>query len=469
MTPKAVILLFNPVSGHGHLDSWNAMFVRILLKRGYFVLALTGNRKALKQRLDLMGVRGHPALRVLKWKSRPTLQYPAVISRLAHWWWISAEVYGLRLPGSFPLPGSSPLVKWKKKLFQYVIPPCYWATKFLASLLGVLPQPSKATPTVAEPEHDSPEPEEHGFLEPIDTAQRIINAVRAVAPQPEFVFNMYMDMYKLTPKRWRAFADLCPFPWGGIRFVPQGTDRLESYYSLPSMRGMCFLDENVCGAYTASLPDKVFEYLPDITFAGLPKTETSLVKTLRQRAKGRHVVFMGGSIGGQKNLARWSGLIHRADPMRFFFVQVGEIHPSTFDIVDAMAMDQLKNDPPENLLIHDEYLEKDEDFNAIIAASEVIFAVYKNFRISSNMLGKAANFEKPILVASGYRMGKLVDEYGIGRAVPEDDEPAMLEALNALVTNAPLPHNYARYREVFSENHVADVLERFIAGCLRRA
>src|SRR5262245_51813242 len=63
------ILLYNPISGHGHLDSWNFLFVSILLRSGYRVLALTPDRDALQRALDGAGLAAHPMLCVLDWRA----------------------------------------------------------------------------------------------------------------------------------------------------------------------------------------------------------------------------------------------------------------------------------------------------------------------------------------------------------------------------------------------------------------
>ena len=71
------------------------------------------------------------------------------------------------------------------------------------------------------------------------------------------------------------------------------------------------------------------------------------------------------------------------------------------------------------------------------------------------MLGKAAAFKKPILVAEGYLMGERVNQYQIGLAVPEEDSKQMLDAIKAL--GEPLDtraqgrsEHFAAYRHDFS-------------------
>ena len=45
------IVIYNPVSDHGHLDSWNALFIRVLLEAKWKVLAITPNPETLVETL----------------------------------------------------------------------------------------------------------------------------------------------------------------------------------------------------------------------------------------------------------------------------------------------------------------------------------------------------------------------------------------------------------------------------------
>jgi hypothetical protein len=128
------------------------------------------------------------------------------------------------------------------------------------------------------------------------------------------------------------------------------------------------------------------------------------------------------------------------------------------------------NSKPENLLIHAEYLPDERQFNEVIALSDVLFAVYRKFSISSNMPGKAAAFDKPILVAEGYLMASRVNQYQIGLAVQEDDANQMLQALADLTQSQAVrvvarPEHFAQYRQDFSH----EALKVKFFGFLERA
>lgn len=449
------ILVYNPISGHGHLDSWNALVVCLLLERGFRVLALAPDRNALETRLDRRKLLNHSRLHVLDWSS--TLPSPRLKMWLRHilqWWQVYGNDYANKRPETRIQPGMCILTRIKKRIFQIVVPPLFMLSQAMRGVYRVVRGAKRLKP-------DSHNPLELHFLKPVEMAQRIKIALRKARWRPNCMFNMYLDMYKTDAQSWQEFAAICQLPWGGIRFVPSKAPPREGYYALPSLRGICLLDEAACVDYRANMSGKSFQFLPDMTHTELPDDSSSLAETIKRRAAGRKVVLLGGSIGGQKNIARWCELIAIADPERWFFAQVGELHVNTFTREDTDAFEKLIAIPHENLLQHTQYLPEERDFNAVIDSADILFAAYRDFRISSNMLGKAAYFEKPILVSQGFLMDKRVSHYGIGLAVPQDDAKAMLRAMERLVTVQVPAKRFAAYRASFSETTAGDSLEDF--------
>jgi glycosyltransferase involved in cell wall biosynthesis len=307
------------------------------------------------------------------------------------------------------------------------------------------------------------------FLDPVDIARRVNASLKKCKWPPSFVFIMYMDMYPAEGARWQEFENINKLPWAGIRFVPSQA-HTESYYCLASLKGMCFLDKEVCDQTNRFLPHKTFGYLPDITDRTLPATQSELFKEIKLNAAGRKIVFLGGTLGGNKNLSCWYQLIARADHDKFYFVQIGEMFEDTLTPEDLVELAKIKRSCPPNLYIKLKYLPDEARFNEVIQASDVIFAVYRNFKISSNMLGKAAAFSKPILVAADYLMGQRVRQYGIGLAVAEKDVDAMQVALNTLVNNTEsLSTQFAAYRHDFSQEALGTQLIAFLKQCMAQS
>jgi hypothetical protein len=400
------ILLYNPISGHGHLDSWNAMFVSILLDAGWRVNAMTPDAQDLMQRLKSKNQARLERLYVLDWNVlRPSFTQ-RVLGRLQR-------------------------------------------------MIGIQSRDQNNTKDL-----------DPRFLDPLEFGRRINASIKKCKWQPSFVFNMYMDMYPSDGTRWLQLESLNTLPWAGIRFVPT-PEHSEIYYTQTALKGMCFLDEGVCEQAQRVIPDKVFGYLPDITENALPLTESVLVREIKDKARGRKIVFMGGTIGGNKNLACWYQLIQQADARAFYFVQIGEMFEDTLTSEDVLELAKIKRQCPENLYIKLEYLPDEAMFNELIQTSDIIFAVYRNFKISSNMPGKAAAFSKPILVADGYLMGERVSQYGIGLTVPEGDVDVMLTAMTTLVQKAgSMENQFEHYRRDFSLHAMNQHLIGFLKKCM---
>jgi hypothetical protein len=276
---------------------------------------------------------------------------------------------------------------------------------------------------------------------------------------------MYMDMYRLGDLSWSRFDSENDYLWAGIRFVPPH-EPTEAWYRLSAWRGMCLLDQKLVEKYSDTLPKKIFSYLPDVTEVVLPREQSSLVKQIIDRSAGRKIVFLGGSIGGQKNLALWYSMIEGADPNKWFFVQIGEIYHGTLELNDTAALNCIGQKQPENLLIHDRYLTDDAEFNDVIRSSFAIYAIYRNFTISSNMLGKAAHFQKPILVSDRFLMGSRVMKYGIGLAVNENNPELALKALEALSNMHIPPEYFASYCHDFGIDALSKELNSFLLACM---
>jgi glycosyltransferase involved in cell wall biosynthesis len=400
------ILLYNPISGHGHLDSWNAMFVSILLDAGWQVNALTPDAQDLLRRLKSKNQAFLERLHILDWNVLRSSFTQRVLGRLQR-------------------------------------------------LIGIQTNHQDDTKDL-----------DPRFLDPLEFARRINASIKKCKWQPSLVFNMYMDMYPIEGTRWKQFESLNKLSWAGIRFVPT-SEQAEIYYKQSALKGICFLDESVCEQAQQTMPQKVFGYLPDITENALPLTESALVREIKEKARGRKIVFMGGTIGGNKNLASWYQLINQADPREFYFVQVGEMFEDTLTTEDALELAKIKNECPENLYIKLEYLPDEAMFNEVIRASDIIFAVYRNFKISSNMPGKAAAFNKPILVAEGYLMGGRVSKYGIGLTVAENDVGAMKSAISTLAhTSESMTSQFDAYRRDFSIQALSERYTDFLKKCM---
>ena len=419
------VVLYNPISNEGHLDSWHVLFIRLLRQAGQAVIALSPDPESLIQKLKAQGLEQTEALVVLGTASMPSASLsataPLSVARNAwlHWQALNDKALYQRTWYSTPVQALDFLLKTAHSLYRQA-------------------RQQRVQATIAI------------TLDPRQFCDQINQVLRQYSGQVKAVLNMYVDAYPADQNAWTSFTLWQDTPWFGLCISPSPLPTA-GYYSVPSYRGTCFLDDAVCAAYRQHMPERIFEYLPDIADTNLPERVSPLAKQILERVANRKIVFMGGSIGKQKNLARWFELIALANPKDWFFVQIGRLNHNNLLPEDQLALASIVKQPPENLWIQPEYLADERQFNEIISISSVIFAVYRDFARSSNMLSKAVYFEKALLVAAGQLMGKRVEHYKIGLAVAQDSASSMYQGLLALDGIENIKDNFGLYRQDFNE------------------
>ena len=410
---KPVILLYNPINGHGHLDSWLTMLIKSFLGRGYGIRCITDDLDSFFPICAASGFDSHPRLEfwdVNKAKERKRAKEKRNWRNIAR-----------RELRRF-------LRKVEKTVFRL---------------------------------------DDGGLLRPANILDDIISCTPPGSPGADFLFITYLDMYCHQPRFWKNFGETLSLPFGGIRFVPKigspGSGYKEAWFDAPGFRGQCFLAESACEKYGELFPEKAFVALPDVTNADLPSEEPGLVASMRDSARGRTVVFLGGSLGARKNLPLLAKCVEHLDPDEWFFTICGRSYASSYGVEDSRAFNFLRS--RSEIMLYLDYLPDERDFNAVIAAADIIYAVYRNFPYSGNMVSKAAYFGKPIVVAEGGLMAERVKRYKLGLAVPETNDRECREALRKLRGWRPARDDCARYVDDFGERQMGDALEKFIAGC----
>jgi hypothetical protein len=427
MSLRPGVLLYNPISNEGHLDSWHVLFIQTFLTAGWKVVPVSADPQGLRLKLERKGLWQHPQLLWPKDREEASTS-----------------------------------------LLEKTLGFCRRVLRKLSQLFDSAEQQTQRALTAR-------------FLDPQVFKNDIDHALAQHASDVGLILNMYVDGYLAQSPSWRgtvftesgSSSTLQMIPWAGLCITPErlGQDQQTppAYYDLAQYRGTCFLQEDATQEHQHCFPNKHFAFLPDITDTDLPTEPNALAIKIKQRAAGRKIVLLGGSIGKQKNIVQWANLICNADPKKWYFVQVGRISHNNLSKEDKHALAILDQRHPENFYIHAEYLPDETSFNAILADADIIFAVYRDFYRSSNMLSKAAYFEKPILVSSGCLMGDRVARYGIGLAVTSTSASEILAGLDAALQIDELQLKFAAYRAVFSRAEFDRNLMNFATRCLPRS
>lgn len=428
------ILVVNPASGRGHLDSWNSMVVGTLLKSGWPVIALTQHPEILVKDLNLNSI-DHSKLSFLDFE----LIFPkvfqgnqATLKKFQNCW----NNFSSRNIKS-PRPN---------KFLGYL----YLFTEILMRYVRILRRRFRCS--------------KDGKLDLSFFHDKLQIALQKKNLNPTLIFNMFLDYFDVDSSNIST-SKISKNKWVGICFSPN-SEEIKKLGLDVSFQGLLLLDEFEVSSCSEGLQNKVIKFLPDITNDSIPPNQGLMVKNIKSNACGRKIVFMGGVIGGQKNITSWCGLIREMNPSEWYFVQIGEVNLGSFSTRDLIAYVTLLLAKPENVFISDSFISDESVFNELIRASDVIFAAYRNFSRSSNMLAKAAIFRKPILVSDGSLMAQRVKSYKMGMVVQMDDISGMKIALNLMRENQGFLPGLQKFCKDTNKKSFSAAIEQFVEDAI---
>jgi hypothetical protein len=284
-------------------------------------------------------------------------------------------------------------------------------------------------------------------------------------PTPDLVFFLYLDLLAQHERNAAVLDRPGAPPWIGILFHPRlakdAAAGIEGYFKSAKARGGVFLVPAALPPYAEATPQLHFALAPDVADLELLGEPSELAREMRQRAGNRKIVLQIGSITGHKGIPTLLDVIAKADPGRFFFALVGEVFWENFGN-DKARIRSFYARPPENVLLSQGYIKNERDYNGIIAASDIVYAVYRGFGSSSNSLSKAAGLRRPILVSANSLMGERVGRSNIGTVAKEGDAADIVKQLDWLAERPKDGFGFAAYEQ----EHSLDALKRVLADAL---
>ena len=187
--------------------------------------------------------------------------------------------------------------------------------------------------------------------------------------------------------------------------------------------------------------------------------DSLLKKQLTSRKKGRIVTGLFGSIFPHKSLDLLLECVEKSNSDLHFFIIAGKIQWSMFSSHQEMQIKKYVMNSPENLLICDEWIESEAVFDSVFQMCDVIFAYYRDFIKSSNILTKSAFYRIPVIVNDKHLMGERVRRYNLGYAKSEADVVEMYRNDNwhlfhfdeKLLKEYTATHTVRRIPEIFTK------------------
>lgn len=253
----------------------------------------------------------------------------------------------------------------------------------------------------------------------------------------------FSTIYDSNFRNFNCARHLFRYPWSGVylharalrmpgsplpysNFIP----RPEQIFTTERMSSICMLDEGVADKMqqiTAGKP--VFEF-PDITETSLSGPGDSLVEKVRTIANGRKIISCLGALQKTKGLFELCKAISSPELSHLFFVFAGEPFWGGTPHEEKAFIRSVWEKAP-NVITHLQRID-DRVMNDLITASDVVYAAYTDFPNSSNVMTKAAYFEKPILVSDGHLMAERVRDHKLGAIVPEGSVADIIQQIRHL-------------------------------------
>jgi glycosyltransferase involved in cell wall biosynthesis len=296
----------------------------------------------------------------------------------------------------------------------------------------------------------------------IDTATVIRKASSKIGCKPDLVFLCWLDNYLSNYLNHHIIERIFPYSWSGLYFHPNnlqfkqhvlpilGTP-LTHHAVAQSSRcyGIALLNEIEATKLQDKIKNPVFIF-PDITDDSLPDENYVVVQKIRSQAGNRKIVGLFGLLSKRKGLLTLLEVAQKSVNKNWFFVFAGKLSQVDLLPEEVTKIKNIVESKPNNCFFHFESIPEGEKFNALINISDVLFAAYENFPSSSNILTKAAVFEKPVIVSDGFCIGERAKKFQLGLTIPQGDVSKCIEALSDLFDHAQLKPDFEGYKRLHS-------------------
>jgi glycosyltransferase involved in cell wall biosynthesis len=233
-----------------------------------------------------------------------------------------------------------------------------------------------------------------------------------------------------------------PWPWCGL-YVHCRSFRLpgtaipgagtvphpEKLYCHPNLHSVAVMDEAAVSYLSRLALGRPVSFFPDF-IDGTPPETGEIAQAMLRFAAGRPIIVSPGHLQPSKGVATLGYAALDPANADFVFAFIGQLSGGFSPEEDAM-IERLKTAP--NVFMHLEPIGSDAHFNGVLQACDVVFAGYHDFPHSSNIMGKAAELKKPVIVSEGYLMAERARRYRSGEVVPQKDPASLTAAIHRIL------------------------------------
>ncbi len=224
----------------------------------------------------------------------------------------------------------------------------------------------------------------------------------------------------------------------------------------PNLEKIFFLnDKQGVRAYNQRFGER-FDFLPDpIEVGQMAEKSTEMLKSEYGVGAARRVFLIYGHLSARKNVPNiLDGLkqIPLEERRRMCFLVCGEPEKG-YEHTLLTAIDEAEKKYPEIQFVKHLRFFDPHSTNEVFKIVDVVLVPYINFFSSSNILGLAAKYSKPLIASNLGIMEGLVTHYKLGVTVP----PHRSEAIGEAMKNYSFQNQFDIDGKAYLQDHSAEV------------
>lgn len=284
---------------------------------------------------------------------------------------------------------------------------------------------------------------------------------------PDLAFFPWLDSYLGNYQSHHIIDVIFPYDWSGLYFHPShlrlplkhstikgGPHDYDEALQSKGCKSIAVLDEGIAGKLQAKLPDKLVVIFPDTADASHPDHNFPVLHEIIAKSGGRKIIAVIGGLAKRKGILTLLETARKTPSKEWFFLFAGLLTEDSFDSNELQLLREIASKPPQNCYFHFDFIFEEAQFNALVELSDILFASYEDFPHSSNILTKAAIFEKPVIVSRGNCMEERVRAFGMGECIEYGNVAQCFEAIGRLLETEELHADFAGYRSLHSEERL---------------
>jgi hypothetical protein len=312
------------------------------------------------------------------------------------------------------------------------------------------------------------------------TKKNIETAILSLSIRPDLIFFAWLDTYIRGNLVYPIIDRIFPYPWTGLYFQPSHLRYPPNYPWLrlgplnPShilksanCKGVAILDEGIIHLLQASIGDIPILTFPDFTDTSAPDNKFEMIDEIKKKANTRCIVASIGILQKRKGFLTLVEIAKNNLSDNCFFVFAGELDKNNLEQDERKNFLDFVNTKPENCFFHLERIPEESQFNAIISVADILYVVY-DYAYSSNILTKAAFFNKYVVSSNKFCIGERVEKYSLGLTASPNSTEESASAINKLskqIRNGLVNFSpqFQQYQQVHSLEHLYSQIQYLIS------